>query len=90
MKQPMQACERLNALRRIGFTVEQGLEVDAREFCNDVGEANEAAEHAVAIEAVGKIKVARPADQIALVPIGARIRIEPEPQPVAIQRRIGG
>src|ERR1700682_3730273 len=54
-----------------------------------MGKADEAAEHAVAIEAVGEISVPRTPDAVALVPIGARIGVEHQPQPLAIKLGIG-
>src|ERR1700691_1991751 len=55
-----------------------------------MSKADEAAKHAMPVEAVCKMSVARAANDVALVPIGARRRIQPWPQPHAIKLGIGG
>src|SRR5581483_4679413 len=55
-----------------------------------MGKADETAEHAVTVEAIGEVGVARAADDVAPVPIVARLRVKPRPQSLAIQFRIAG
>ena len=85
MKQPMQTIQRLMRSGESDFAVQQRREIDPREFRQQMGKADEAAEHAVAIEPVGEIGMARTSDDVALVPIGARVGVEHRPQPLAIE-----
>src|SRR5580704_15195787 len=55
-----------------------------------MSKADKAAKHAMPVEAVGKMDVARAADDVALVPIGPRLRIQPWPQSHAIKLGIRG
>ena len=64
--------QRLNAFGRIGLAVQQRLEIDPGELRQHMRQTNEAAEHAVAIEAVGEIGMPRTADGVALVTAFAR------------------
>ncbi len=89
MEQPIQPLHRFDPFRGVGFALQQRLQVDPGQSGQHMGQADEAAEHAMAIEPVGEISIARPADGVALVPIGARVGIEPEPQIVAVALGIG-
>src|SRR5258708_28495420 len=66
--------QRLNAFGSIGFAVQQRLEIDPGEFREQVRKTDEAAEHAVAVEAVGEIGMARTPDDVTLVHVSARHR----------------
>src|SRR6516225_7855948 len=90
MKQPLEPRKRHDALGRIDLAGKQGIQIDACEPGHDMCKPDEATEHAVTVEAVGEVGIARPADDVALVPIGTRMRIEPRPQPRAIELRVGG
>ena len=90
MKQAIEPRERLDALGRIELPRQQGIEIDAGEPRHEMCKPDEAAEHAMAVESVGEVGIARPADNVALVPIGTCLRIEPRPQPRAIELRVGG
>src|SRR6267378_539414 len=90
MKQAMQAIQRLNAFGSVFFSVQQGVKIDPGEFRQQMGKADKAAEHAVAVEAVGEIGVSRTSDDVALVPVSARIGIEHRPQPPVIKLGVGG
>ncbi len=85
----MQPIQRLNAFGSIGFAVQQRLEIDPGEFREQVRKTDEAAEHAVAVEAVGEIGMARTPDDVTLVPVSARIGIQHRSQPLAIERGVG-
>jgi hypothetical protein len=90
MEQPVQTIQRFDALRRVRLGVQQRCEIDTGEFGQQVGEADKTAKHAMAVETIGEIGMPRTPDQITLVPISARIRVEQQPQPFAIESGIGG
>src|SRR6195256_805964 len=90
MKQAMQTIQRLNAFGSVFSSVQQRLKIDPCEFRQQMGKADKAAEHAVAVEAVGEIGVSRTSDDVALVPVSARIGIEHRPQPPVIKFGVGG
>src|SRR5258708_14808726 len=54
-----------------------------------MGKADEAAEHAVPVKPVCEIRMPRTPEDVALVPVCARIGIEPGAQMLAINRGIG-
>ncbi len=70
MKQSTQAIQRLLPLRRIDGAVQQRFKIDPGNLCDQMRKTDEAPEHAVPIEAVREIGMPRPADDVALVPIG--------------------
>src|ERR1700753_4117320 len=88
MKQRVQTTERFGTLGGSGIRTQQRVEVDAGETCNKVRKADETTHHAVTVKSVCKIGMPRSADDVALVPIGARIGVEQGPQAFAIQLRI--
>src|ERR1700749_396516 len=90
MEQPVQTIQRLNAFGGVGFTGQQRCQIDAGELRQQMSETDEAAEHAVAVESIGEVSMPRAPDQVALVPVCARIGVEQEPKPLAIQGGIGG
>src|ERR1700674_506017 len=55
-----------------------------------MGKANETAEHTVAVKPVGEIGMPRTPEDVALVPVSARIRVEHWPQPLAIELEVRG
>src|ERR1700739_3871300 len=85
MKQAIQTIQRRNALGRVWFAVQQRRKVNPGEFRQQMGKANETAEHAVAIKPVCEIDMPRTPDDVALVPVSARIRIKYRSQPLAIE-----
>ena len=86
MKQPMQTIQRPDAFGKIHLPVQQRRKIDPRQFRQQMGKADEAAEHAVTVKAVGEIGMPRPPDDVELVPIGARLR---GPAPAAADRDRG-
>src|ERR1700731_2601800 len=84
MEQPVQTHERLTTFQGVDVTGQKCLQVDPSDFRNQMCKADEAAEHAVSIETVGKIRVAGPPDDVSLVPISPRFGIEQRPQPLTI------
>src|ERR1700723_93309 len=88
MEHAIEALQRRNARGRIRLAVQKYRGVDPVHFGRKMRKTDETAEHAVTIKAVGEISVARTAYDIALVPIGAGLRIQPWPQPLAIKVRI--
>src|SRR5579871_1141333 len=54
-----------------------------------MGKTDETAKHAVTVEAVREISMPWPANDVALVPITARLRIEQRPEPLAIKLGVG-
>src|SRR5579859_5482294 len=86
----MQPIKRLHPLRRIDIADEESGEIDAGHSRHDMRDTDETAHYTVAIESVREIGVPWPADDIALVPIGARAAVQHRPQPVAIELRVGG
>ncbi len=90
MKQTVQALQCLDPLGRVRLAVQQGPQIDPGQLCQQVGKADKAAEHAVAIEAIREIGVPRTSDKAAFVPIRTRLGVEPGPQLVAIAGRVGG
>src|ERR1700744_888392 len=88
MKQTMQPRECPDTFRRIRLAFQQGHQIDATEFGQQMRKADEAAEQAVAVESVGEVDMPRATEQIAVVPEGAGLRIEQEPQPFPVQRVI--
>ncbi len=90
MKQPVQAIQRLQAREVIRLAGQQRREIDPGELRQQMRKTDEAAEHTVAVKSVGEIGMPRTADHVALVPIGARIGVQHQPQPLAIELRVGG
>src|SRR5262249_8391076 len=90
MKQVMQTPQRLDALRRIDLCRQQCREINPGKFRHKMRKPDEAAGHAVTIEAVCKMGVPRTPDEVTLVPIATRLMIEQRPQPFAIETGIGG
>ena len=68
---------------------QQCRKIDSCQLGDDMRQADEATEHAMAIESVGEIAVTRTPNDVALVPIRPCIGVEQWPQPVAIELRIG-
>src|SRR5277367_278390 len=89
MKHAIEALQRCDARGRIRLAVQKYRRVDPATFRREMRKTDETAEHAVTVKTIGEIGVARAADDISLVPIGARLRIQPWPQPRAIKVRIG-
>ena len=89
MKQAMQTIQRLNAIRRIRLPVQQRGKIDPRQFRHHMGEADEAAEHAVTVEPVGEIGMARTSKDVEPVPVSARARVQHRSQPIAIEPGVG-
>src|ERR1019366_572187 len=55
-----------------------------------MGKADEAAEHAMAIEPVCEIGIPRTSNDVALVPVSARLPVKHRPQPLPIESGVGG
>src|ERR1700691_4487864 len=89
MEHAIEAFQRRDACGRIRLAVQKYRRVDPAPFRREKRKTDETAEHAVTIKTIGEIGVARTADDISLVPIGARLRIQPWPQSRAIKVRIG-
>jgi hypothetical protein len=89
MKQAMQAIQRLNTFGRLRIPVQQRLKINPGQFRRQMRKADEAAEHAVTIKAIGEIGMSRPSNDVALIPVGARIRIQQRPQPLKIEPGVG-
>ena len=90
MKQTVQTGQCLNALRSVDLAAQQCPEIDPGELGQHMRQADETAEHAMAVEPVGKITIARTSDHVALIPVGPCIGVEPEPQMIAIEFGVGG
>src|ERR1700758_2153838 len=90
MEQAMQPIQRFQSLRRVGLAGQQGASLDPRQSGHEMGEADKASQNAVAIESVGEIGMPWAPNDIALVPIGARVPIKQRSHAVAIEPRIAG
>src|SRR5580704_9736837 len=88
MKQTIQTIQRGDALGRVWFAVQKCRKIDPGQLRQQMGKANETAEHAVAVKPVREIGMPRTSHDVALVPVSARIRVQHRPQPLAIEFEI--
>src|ERR1700744_2653808 len=86
----MQTVERFDAFGRICISTQQRVEIDTGEFGDQMRKSDETAHHAMAVESVREMRIPRPTEDVALVPISACIGIEQRPQALAIELRVSG
>src|SRR5580658_7079297 len=90
MKQAVNPIQSLNTAGRVLVSNQQCRQIDSGELGQNMGHADEAAEHTVAKEAIGEIGIARTAYRVALVPVGPRLGVEHRSQSIAVECGVRG